>query len=375
MTHRRRAPDHRLLAIVFLSSLIGLLFVYVVLPRLMARPGEPVYNPAWVPLLGLALGMVAVVTVPFAWRWLYRRGRAEHGASSPRGSAGNGQMRWLLVAAGIATVLTIALFVGIARNKGLADMQMNEIGDAVAGFASFLAFLWLIVTVLLQYSELRLQREEIADLRVASEDQANSLRMTNRVHTLTLLMSRFADAAGSIRIGVGMNAQIIVDFLKEHQGFQHASDFKSKPSMAIPYLLEYFMREEQVEAGALDRVIESGGVRDDFDYEAYLKIDALIFNMQGAWDVMKPLLVLVAEAGARDEFVAWQASLGIKWYPQHYRTLLLLRQELRRLVAEGKSGIPINRIVAIESIKYDQEQEAAGKVDDTFDFRALDRRD
>ncbi len=45
-------------------------------PRLMAPlgpTGSVTYNPPWLVCAALAFGLVAVLTVPCAWRWLYRR--------------------------------------------------------------------------------------------------------------------------------------------------------------------------------------------------------------------------------------------------------------------------------------------------------------
>lgn len=47
----------------------------------------------------------------------------------------------------------------------------NEIGDSLAGFAGTLAFVWLIVTVWLQATELREQREEFEKMADAQEAQ------------------------------------------------------------------------------------------------------------------------------------------------------------------------------------------------------------
>jgi len=73
MTVQDNPTIFKALSIVFLLSLISSLFVYFFLPRLLAEPGQAYYNPGWVPMLGLCLGLVSVVTVPFAWRWFYRR--------------------------------------------------------------------------------------------------------------------------------------------------------------------------------------------------------------------------------------------------------------------------------------------------------------
>lgn len=58
----------------------------------------------------------------------------------------------------------------------------NEVGDALAGVAGVLAFIWIIVTVALQAEELRAQREvlsltrdEMEEQRKATQDMARSL--------------------------------------------------------------------------------------------------------------------------------------------------------------------------------------------------------
>ena len=50
----------------------------------------------------------------------------------------------------------------------------NELGDFFAGAFAPLAFLWLVVTVLLQSIELRLQRKELREARMAASSQADS---------------------------------------------------------------------------------------------------------------------------------------------------------------------------------------------------------
>ena len=47
----------------------------------------------------------------------------------------------------------------------------NEIGDTLAGFAGALAFVWIIVTVMLQSKELKAQREELRLTRSEMEEQ------------------------------------------------------------------------------------------------------------------------------------------------------------------------------------------------------------
>lgn len=68
------------------------------------------------------------------------------------------------------------------RLWSLITAPPNEIGDAVAGVAGALAFLWIIVTVMLQSKELaaqrevlRLTRDEMEEQRKATQDMARSL--------------------------------------------------------------------------------------------------------------------------------------------------------------------------------------------------------
>ena len=63
---------------------------------------------------------------------------------------------------------------------GLPD-ELNEIGDAVAGFASALAFIWLVGGYFTQQKELRQTRQEYEHMRRNSDIQAGVAR---REHTV-----------------------------------------------------------------------------------------------------------------------------------------------------------------------------------------------
>jgi len=65
------------LAIIFLVSLIAAIGIGLFGPILLAPYGPhgaaASYNPPWLLYTSWAFGLVAVVTVPFAWRWLFLR--------------------------------------------------------------------------------------------------------------------------------------------------------------------------------------------------------------------------------------------------------------------------------------------------------------
>jgi hypothetical protein len=60
----------RTLAIVFAVSLVACWALGFLGPRLAASPGQIVSMPQWMFWVSLFFGLVAAITVPFAWRWL-----------------------------------------------------------------------------------------------------------------------------------------------------------------------------------------------------------------------------------------------------------------------------------------------------------------
>lgn len=91
-----------------------------------------------------------------------------------RWRATNGYFRFGLFMSGVVLALVAVLALGNVKVAGQPDVPRwqafwnaspNEIGDTIAGVASTLAFLWIIVTVMIQGSELRLQRRELAMTR------------------------------------------------------------------------------------------------------------------------------------------------------------------------------------------------------------------
>lgn len=61
------------------------------------------------------------------------------------------------------------------------SLPLNSMGDALAGLAASLAFLWLIVTAFIQKNELKEQRAELELAREVQEEQLNAMRAQARV--------------------------------------------------------------------------------------------------------------------------------------------------------------------------------------------------
>lgn len=72
-------------------------------------------------------------------------------------------------------LLFIALYLTVGGRWGdLWALQLNNLGDFLAGAFAPLAFLWLVIAVLLQKSELELQRQELKNNVEALRDQAKA---------------------------------------------------------------------------------------------------------------------------------------------------------------------------------------------------------
>ena len=117
------------------------------------------------------------------------------GAARCRAPGGTGRWSSLSVPMLIgyfSTTLVIGSFVWFSRAEICRDVSnsnvecgtrwelllsapFNEIGDTLAGFAGALAFIWLIVTVLIQGLELAAQREELRATRLEAAKTAKAL--------------------------------------------------------------------------------------------------------------------------------------------------------------------------------------------------------
>lgn len=86
--------------------------------------------------------------------------------------------KWLLPSAIIVTALWIIGVVAFANfwPDGSSSLALNEIGDFVAGAAAPLAFFWLIVAVLLQREQLKVQAEELKASTAALNLQVTETR-------------------------------------------------------------------------------------------------------------------------------------------------------------------------------------------------------
>lgn len=92
---------------------------------------------------------------------------------APRDDRSGGIVRWARWLTGLWLVLGASI--AWSKRETIPGLALNDIGDTLAGFCAPIAFLWLVVTALLQKSELEAQREEIRQNREALLAQVRQL--------------------------------------------------------------------------------------------------------------------------------------------------------------------------------------------------------
>ena len=73
MHRRSRTRRFRGPAAIFIVSLVVCLGGSFIVPRILRALGSDAAYPVWLSVTLFLFGLVAVVTVPLAWRWLYWR--------------------------------------------------------------------------------------------------------------------------------------------------------------------------------------------------------------------------------------------------------------------------------------------------------------
>jgi hypothetical protein len=83
---------------------------------------------------------------------------------------------------GVETVCT-------SNYQEFLNSRPSEKGDSLAGIAGALAFLWIVITVMMQGQELRLQRIELERMREAAQEQSNYLKTENTLSRVNAIDS------------------------------------------------------------------------------------------------------------------------------------------------------------------------------------------
>ena len=169
-------------------------------------------------------------------------------------------------------LLTLAIYAYVQRNAVLA-MEPNEFGDALAGAASPLAFLWLVLGYLQQGEELR-QNTEALNLQVkelqASVDQQRALvEATQRQHEFELARHR------EQRRSAFLSSQPVFDVKLDHMGQNLFYVTLTNMGRVCSRLLMFAPSDESVRfETSSDELIFNGGTARDWTVQFPLQYRA-----------------------------------------------------------------------------------------------------
>ena len=251
------------------------------------------------------------------------------------------------------TVLIVLVFIATSFAKNIFVMPMNEIGDSLAGFAGVLAFLWIIVTVLLQNRDLKLQYEEIKGMKQASESQARSLKSAEIFKALEYIEFKFERIIPRLEECRDRVNNEIKEFIDTYETGRNTHTHFD-PEKDICEILGYF-RKPNVKNEIL-YPFES--VRDDFDYVAYLKLETIVRNMKYVLDALDGLTKNAGpeiKSDLSSTIETWEQLLQVRWYREWRVYLLHIETVVKKAIVEYEIGNDIARAAIKWSLEREEE--------------------
>lgn len=249
--------------------------------------------------------------------------------------------------------ITIVAFISLCANKKIWALGLNEIGDSLAGFAGTLAFLWIIITVILQKEELSLQRNEVSGLRGATENQANSLQTTAKIQSKTYLLERQKEIEDYIREtnqNIGTN---IVSFLQTHAKMPHAQEFFNNAHSATQFIVGFFLTRD-IEVQTFTNITKEH-IRKKFPWDAAIALEDHVTYLERVWESILPLREVAIETNNISEQIAWESRNHIRWQETHYPILKHFNRIVREIVSEGDIAPALNTAWTKATLEYEKE--------------------
>lgn len=250
----------------------------------------------------------------------------------------NKQTKPLLLYPSYFTALLILCFILLANSKELLSKDINEIGDAIAGLSGALAFLWLIVTVLLQNRDLNLQYLEIKDMRAASESQAKSLESSQIFQTLEYIEVKL----NNISEYVCQRRDFIINELEEFSK-ENGTLNNGKTMLDLADAVDYFLIKSS-ERNVLD--FEISNIRNDFTYRSYLRVQSIYMHMNEVVVAYNALMINVPDSIKPQitEYInAHKKYLIVDWYDKILPYMENLNKVLMRAAVQHGIGTEFNR--------------------------------
>lgn len=225
-------------------------------------------------------------------------------------------------------------------------LELNAFGDYLAGSSTFLAFLWLIITVIIQTLELRNQHIEIGRMSQSNVEQSDSLKKALRFQALDYLEKKQGEKAEYLSERLDIVAEVTVAFHERHKVIVGPTDFFNHPKEGVQYAISILCDADLRTSPVYTK--ETFGVRSDFNSDDHLFLVDLLAQASYARKSVLPVKELAADMDAMSHYDAWIIEMNLDWLLDWEPRIKEIEEKMRSLIAigEGKDFSDTQRAVA-----------------------------
>ena len=252
------------------------------------------------------------------------------------------------------TFFVFYFFISISIEKNILGQELSSIATTIGGFASALAFLWIIITVILQSIELSLQKKEMTELKEANIEQANALKYSNKLNLLKYTNLKSKDLSIRLKEIVNINEKGLEEIISNNlDGKLKGARYKNFRT-GIKEFITYFLVDtppediDTSEFKSMSDLIEHIPFDLHYNYEYFITLQALINNMEEVWEHTKSIYKLHCETEQIEEYFDWEMKNGIFYYSNSFNQLVQLKNKLEKFNRLNKKGNPLSHIIPFE---------------------------
>lgn len=244
----------------------------------------------------------------------------------------------LIWAGGLLSLSCIALLSYFLKGVEVktTELKVSELGDAIAGFSTFLAFSWLIITVFIQAKELKNQHREMVAMNQTSSDQAESLRKTLRYQALGYMESKQSEISQYVQERLRIIGEVVVNFHKRAGIVVGPEDFFNNPEQGIEYSVSILCGTD-LKFSPL-KTVDPIILAETFTSDDYIFVIDLCSQIKYIRDAVRVVEKISDDLDAKDDFISWAAAMGFVWVYDHHVRIEQLRERMQHLIAQGKGA-------------------------------------
>jgi hypothetical protein len=234
-------------------------------------------------------------------------------------------------------------FINISIEKSILTQELASIATTIGGFASALAFLWIIITVILQSFELSLQRKEMTELKQANLEQANALKYANKINLLAYSNIKRKEISPRLKELVEINNNGLIDFLEKdsdtnyYQGY-HKNFRNSIKTFMYSFLTPNVPEEIKKEIKSMEDLVSKIPINPEYDFGNFIILQTLLSNMEEVWQLASNIYELYFEIEQTSEYFDWEVQNGIINYSISFKELIILKNRVDKFNHENKKG-------------------------------------